>query len=98
MAVNILYIGRDPEITRVMHRLLNAREEWHGLTACADEEAIAICMEQHLDMVLLGNGIEADEEENLRKALTDLRPGLKIIQHYGGGSGLLYGEIMVALQ
>lgn len=98
MATTILYIGRDPEITAVLNRLLNAREEWKGLTTCTDEEAISICTEHQLDIVLLGNGIAADAEEKLRKALTEMRPGLKIIQHYGGGSGLLYGEIMTALQ
>lgn len=98
MKVTILYIGRDPEITVVMQRLLNAREEWKGLTVCTDGEAVAICEAQPLDLVLLGNGITEDEEHELRKALTALRPGLKIIQHYGGGSGLLYGEIAGALQ
>ncbi|MBO9672338.1 MAG: hypothetical protein J7577_02765 [Sphingobacteriaceae bacterium] len=97
MQTTILYIGRDTEITTVMNRLLNARPEWKGICVCSDDEAIAICNKQHLDLVLLGNGIDAECEKALRAKLTGMKPGLKIIQHYGGGSGLLYGEIMTAL-
>lgn len=97
MSHTILYIGRDAEITTVMQRLLNARPEWNGLTVCSDEEAVSICEKQHLDLVLLGNGINPECERALREKLIAIRPGLKIIQHYGGGSGLLYGEIMGAL-
>ncbi|MCZ4244916.1 hypothetical protein [Pedobacter punctiformis] len=97
MPLTILYIGRDAEITTVMHRLLNERPEWTGLTVCNDDEAVSICKKQQLDLVLLGNGINAECEATLRQKLTSIRPGLKIIQHYGGGSGLLYGEIMSAI-
>ncbi len=97
MKTTILYIGRDAEITIVMERLLNARPEWKGICVCTDEEAVALCEKQLLDLVLLGNGINPECEKVLRAKLTTLQPGLKIIQHYGGGSGLLYGEIMSAL-
>ncbi|QDW25791.1 hypothetical protein [Pedobacter sp. KBS0701] len=97
MQTNILYIGRDTEITTVMNRLLNARPEWKGICVCTDEEAIKICQTNKIDLVLLGNGIDATCEKALRAKLTGLKPALKIIQHYGGGSGLLYGEIMSAL-
>jgi DNA-binding NtrC family response regulator len=97
MMLTILYIGRDAQIAATVGRLLNAREEWRGLTACSDEEALAICSEQVIDLVLLGNGILDAEEQELRKRLIKIHPSLKIIQHYGGGSGLLYGEIMAAI-
>jgi len=97
MQTTILYIGRDTEITTVMTRLLNARTEWKGICVCTDEEAINICQTNEIDLVLLGNGIDAACEKALRVRLTGLKPNLKIIQHYGGGSGLLYGEIMSAL-
>ena len=97
MQTIILYIGRDTEITTVMNRLLNARPEWKGLCVCKNEEAISICKEQHIDLVLLGNGIDQESEAELKNKLLALKPDLKIIQHYGGGSGLLYGEIMTAI-
>ncbi|MFC4210156.1 hypothetical protein ACFOWA_03115 [Pedobacter lithocola] len=97
MQTTILYIGRDTEITTVMNRLLNARAEWKGICVCTDEEAISILETQDVDLILLGNGIDQDAEEILKKNILSIQPKAKIIQHYGGGSGLLYGEIMTAL-
>ncbi|NTE00667.1 hypothetical protein G6M26_24255 [Agrobacterium tumefaciens] len=97
MQTTILYIGRDTEITIVMNRLLNARPEWKGICVCTDEEAISIFKEQIIDLVLLGNGINHECEQALKLKFNAIKPGIKIIQHYGGGSGLLYGEIMTAL-
>ncbi|WP_316830043.1 hypothetical protein [Pedobacter aquatilis] len=97
MQTTILYIGRDPEITVVMNRLLNARPEWKGICVCTDEEGVSILKAQGVDLVLLGNGISDVCEKALREAVNTLNPEVKIIQHYGGGSGLLYGEIMTAL-
>lgn len=97
MQTTILYIGRDTEITIVMNRLLNARPEWKGICVCSDEEALSICSSQAIDLILLGNGINQEEEILLKSKLLKLKPDVKIIQHYGGGSGLLYGEIMTAL-
>lgn len=95
--LTILYIGRDPGITEVMDRLLNARPDWKGIATCSDAEAIAACREEQLDLVLLGNGLLEPEEKQLRSDLRILRPDLKIIQHYGGGSGLLYAEVLSAI-
>lgn len=97
MQTTILYIGRDAEITTVMNRLLNARPEWRGICVCTDEEAISICRKENIDLVLLGNGIDPKLEDDLKGNLLKIRPNVKIVQHYGGGSGLLYGEIMTAL-
>ncbi|WP_029288096.1 hypothetical protein [Pedobacter sp. R20-19] len=97
MQTTILYIGRDTEITIVMNRLLNARPEWKGICVCTDEEAVSVFKEQTVDLVLLGNGIDQECEQALKLKLEAIKPGIKIIQHYGGGSGLLYGEIMTAL-
>ncbi|WP_443939665.1 hypothetical protein [Pedobacter sp. MW01-1-1] len=97
MLITILYIGRDTEITKVMNRLLNAQADWKGLCVCSDEEAIAECEKQLIDLVLLGNGIDEGCEKALRAKIIALQPRIKILQHYGGGSGLLYGEVMGAM-
>ena len=97
MQTTILYIGRDSEITVVMNRLLNARPEWKGICVCTDEEAVSVFKEGAIDLVLLGNGIDQQCEQALRLKLEAIKPSIKIVQHYGGGSGLLYGEIMTAL-
>ncbi len=97
MQTTILYVGRDKEITIVMNRLLNARPEWKGICVCNDDEAILIFKTKEIDLILLGNGIDQNSEENLKKSFLEIKSTVKIIQHYGGGSGLLYGEIMTAM-
>jgi hypothetical protein len=42
--------------------------------------------------VLLGAGLSEDEAEQVRQHFT-----VPVVQHYGGGSGLLYAEIYQAL-
>lgn len=48
-------------------------------------------------MVILGGGIEPESELKLRRIFSILKPAVKIIQHWGGGSGLLSNEIRSAL-
>jgi len=45
----------------------------------------------------LGGGIEELSEDQLSAYFTSHNPDIKIVQHYGGGSGLLSAEIYEAL-
>jgi len=95
--VNILYIGRHAEITTVVKRLLNNNEDWLGICTTTDAEAKELFLQHEFDIVLLGNGITKDEDHQLREYFTSHNPAIKIVQHYGGGSGLLKSEILMAL-
>jgi hypothetical protein len=48
--------------------------------------------------VLLSGGIAAKEEYHLCNYFTSKQPGIMIIQHFGGGSGLLHSEIQQAIE
>ncbi|UYQ91383.1 hypothetical protein MKQ68_14915 [Chitinophaga horti] len=95
---NILYIGRNPEILETVVRLLNKREEWNGVGVQDDKEAMALFNGTPFDLVLFGPGISADEEAALCEYFVAKRSQVKLVQHYGGGSGLLLSEVMMALQ
>lgn len=95
--MNILAIGRNPEILATVIRLINNHEGWQGTGAEEDEEAIELFQRHHYDVVLLTNGIEETSEAKLRKLFTHQHPDVIILQHYGGGSGLLENEILEAL-
>ena len=86
---NILYIGRNAEITTVVVRLLNNNEDWFGMGTTQDAEAQELFTQHPFDIVLLGNGITEDEDRQLRAFFKSQNPVVKIVQHYGGGSGLL---------
>nr|WP_315163211.1 hypothetical protein [uncultured Flavobacterium sp.] len=93
----ILYIGRHSEIMEIVVRLINANENWEGIGAMTDEEAIQIFQKENFDIVLLGSGIDEESEVMLDAFFRKVNSKIKIIQHYGGGSGLLKSEIVLAL-
>jgi len=95
--VNILYIGRHEDILQTVVRLINNDQNWFGEGAGTYAEAIAKFNAQDYDIVLLGCGIDAEEEKRLTHYFTERKPSIKIIQHFGGGSGLLKNEILEAL-
>jgi hypothetical protein len=95
--VNILYIGRHQEILDTVVRLLNKNEQWQGFGALTDEQAESIFLQNEMDIILLGPGIEPDSENNLCSLFKTQQPDIIILQHFGGGSGLLATEIGQAL-
>jgi hypothetical protein len=95
--LNILALGRNPEIMLVMNRLLNAPAEWYGVTANTDEEALAAFAATTFHIVLLCAGVSPEEESRLTAQLTALHPSVIVRRHYGGGSGLLKNEIQFVL-
>jgi hypothetical protein len=93
----ILYIGRHSEIMEIVVRLINANENWEGIGAVTDEEAMRIFQKENIDIILLGSGIDEESEAMLDAFFRKVNSKIKIIQHYGGGSGLLKSEILLAL-
>ena len=93
----ILVIGRNPEIVQTVVRLINNNPAWNATHALTDEEAIRHFETQTFNLVLFGGGIEPESDQYLREVFTSRRPEITIIQHYGGGSGLLATEINMAL-
>lgn len=93
----ILYIGRHAEILETVLRLINARENWFGLGAETDAEAIVLFKRHDFDIVLLGCGLEPESETLLARLFREIKPEAAIVRHYGGGSGLLQNEILSAL-
>ncbi len=97
MQVNILVIGRHTEIMEVILRLINGEPNWQAVGALADDKAIALFNEQLFDIVLIGGGVKDESVATLTNRFKAKNPLIKIIKHYGGGSGLLFNEIQDAL-
>ena len=97
--VNILVIGKDPEILKVVLRLLNDHQpaHYHAVGSTDPDQARSLFVDTDIDLVLFTNGIDATLDASLREDFLTRRPGIRILQHYGGGSGLLFGEIAEAL-
>jgi hypothetical protein len=95
--IQILTIGRHPEILQTVVRLVNTNPAWECTGALTDEEALAIFTAKSFKLVLLGGGIGPESEKQLCAAFKARNPQIIIAQHYGGGSGLLSAEIYEAL-
>jgi DNA-binding NarL/FixJ family response regulator len=98
MKIEILVIGRHHQILQTLLRLINQNSEWEARGTSDDKEAMELFQQNNYDLVLLSSGIEEESECQLRLSFTTKNPSVIIIQHYGGGSGLLTGEILQALE
>lgn len=95
--IQILVYGKHPEILETVLRLINKNDAWKGEGSIDEERVIELYHQNQYDLVLLGGGIPEDSEKKIRALFRHLNPRLQIIQHYGGGSGLLKSEIEMAL-
>lgn len=96
--LKFLIIGKNQQILETLIRLINANEEWHGVGFSDEIEAKDYFSKNSPDMVLLSSGIDEVTEEALRTFFASQKPEVVIIQHYGGGGGLLKCEILMALE
>lgn len=93
----ILVVGRHPEILATVVRLVNNNPDWNATGCLSDEEAIAAFGAQDFKVVLIGGGVDEISELKLNEYFYTEKPEIKIVQHFGGGSGLLSAEIFEAL-
>ncbi|MEO0728715.1 MAG: hypothetical protein AAFZ63_29535 [Bacteroidota bacterium] len=95
--VKILVHGTHPEILETVLRLINKNEGWTGEGHTEEEKIIELFMQKRYDLVLLGGGLSETSEKKIKALFAHHSPDTPIIQHYGGGSGLLKSEIEGAL-
>ncbi|CAM4352063.1 hypothetical protein SAMN06265348_112215 [Pedobacter westerhofensis] len=93
----ILVIGTNEKILATVLRLLNTNESWRATGVSNAEEALQKCREQHYQILLIGAGLTDTEEHDLSRRIKEIHTDIHVIPHYGGGSGLLFAEIYLAL-
>jgi DNA-binding NtrC family response regulator len=95
--VKILVVCANEDIRAVILRLINANEFWEASGSSDVNSTIDALNSDVFDVLLLGSGLSPMEENSLIKYVGSNVPDVRIITHYGGGSGLLYAEIYQAL-
>ncbi|MEM6264192.1 MAG: hypothetical protein AAGI38_16875 [Bacteroidota bacterium] len=95
--VRIHVYGKHPEILETVLRLINKQEGWEGKGSTDLAAFLQLLQEHAADLILLGGGISPSDEQHIRQYAAENLPNLQVIQHYGGGSGLLYNEVTSAL-
>ena len=93
MNKHVLIAAKDPEITKVIDRLVNSYEGFRGESIHSVAELASILKEKPFHTFLLGAGFTKEQEIQMRAIASSLAPEMKIIEHYGGGSGLLLEEL-----
>lgn len=93
---SILVIGRNKEILEVLLRVINASQEYVASICFYTNDKINFSLDKY-DIVLLSSGLSSEDEIEIKEQVLLSIPHAKIIQHYGGGSGLLFAEIKQAL-
>ena len=95
--IEILVICRHEGILQTVVRLVNNNPEWNATGVVTDDEALNAFNTRPFKLVLLGSGIEKESENELCIAFRAENPNIIIVEHYGGGSGLLAAEIFEVL-
>ena len=88
-----LILGKNEPILEILLRLVNANENWNANGFSDEKLAQDYFMKNKLDFVLLSSGIEDSIEKEFSAFCLKAHPDVEIIEHFGGGSGLLQSEI-----
>jgi len=91
--LNFLVIGKNQEILDTLKRIIENNEGWKAEIK-SDETACYDYIKDHqTDIVLLSSGLEGEFEHQIKIYCENLDKEVKVIDHYGGGSGLLKNEV-----
>lgn len=93
--VEILIIGTNKPIMETIARLINKEGVWNATIAFSNHEALLLLSVNDFKIVLFCAGIT--DELSLKEKILQLHPNVQVVNHYGGGSGLLFAEILQSL-
>lgn len=95
--IKILVVCASPDILKVILRLANANRDWEAAGTASVQEAKDAMQTSAYELLLIGSGLNEADEQGLIEYVSNAHPEMRIVQHYGGGSGLLSAEIYQAL-
>ncbi|WET01878.1 hypothetical protein [Flavobacterium sp. YJ01] len=92
--LEFLLLGKNEAILAILLRLVNADENWNAVAFNNEKEAQNYFENNKIDIVLLSSGIEDHIEKEFTSFCIKNQPDVEVIEHFGGGSGLLKSEIL----
>lgn len=96
--VKILVVCSNPDILRIILRLTNSNKDWKATGTSTVQEAKNTLTTDNFNLLLIGSGLTDGDEHGLIEHVKNSYSAMRIVQHYGGGSGLLSAEIYQALK
>lgn len=91
--LNFLVIGKNQEILETLKRIIENNEGWKAEVQSDENICYNYIKENQVDIVLLSSGLEEEFENEIKVFCENLDKEVKVIDHYGGGSGLLKNEV-----
>lgn len=92
--LQFLLFGKNDAILAILLRLVNADENWSAVAFNNEKEAQEHFQNNRIDIVLLSSAIEDHIEKEFTSFCLKQQPDVEVIEHFGGGSGLLKSEIL----
>ncbi|MDP9956045.1 hypothetical protein J2X97_001682 [Epilithonimonas hungarica] len=91
--LNFLVIGKNQEILETLKRIIENNEGWSAKIQSDETICPDYIKGNQVDIVLLSSGLEEKFENDIKVFCENLDKNVKVIDHYGGGSGLLKNEV-----
>ncbi|AJW62517.1 hypothetical protein VO54_01031 [Elizabethkingia miricola] len=91
--LNFLVLGKNKEILEVLKRLIENNEGWNAEILFDEDASYEYLKINNVDILLLSSGLDLEYEQEIKKYTLSLDKDIKVIDHYGGGSGLLKNEV-----
>ncbi|MWB92794.1 hypothetical protein GON26_00295 [Flavobacterium sp. GA093] len=91
--LEFIILGKNQPILEIVVRLVNANENWNAVGFGDENLAQKHFLENKIDFVLLSSGIDDAVEKEFTHFCVKHNPEVEVIEHFGGGSGLLQSEI-----
>lgn len=92
-SLQFLVIGKNQEILDTLKRIIENNEGWKAEITSDETFCYDYIKENQLDIVLLSSGLVEEFEDEVKTFCQNLDKDVKVIDHYGGGSGLLKNEV-----
>ncbi|CAH0187104.1 MULTISPECIES: hypothetical protein [unclassified Chryseobacterium] len=91
--LHFLIIGKNQEILDVLQRIIGNNDGWTAEIQSDENASYDYITENKVDIVLLSSGLSDNFEKEIKIFCAYLDKDVKVIDHYGGGSGLLKNEV-----
>lgn len=95
--IQFLVLGKNDEILATLKRLIENTDNWKAEISNDEASVEYFILNNPVDVILLSSGLDGAFEQEIKGNPIILEKNIAVIEHFGGGSGLLKNEIYAAL-
>ncbi|SKB93751.1 hypothetical protein SAMN05660477_01927 [Soonwooa buanensis] len=95
--IQFLVLGKNDEILATLKRLIENTDNWQAEISNDESQIDNYIANNPVDIILLSSGLDESFEQEIKVNPIVVEKNIMVIEHFGGGSGLLKNEIYAAL-